>query len=161
MFSTNYHGELLYYMHLMGNRIIKYTKVPPYEHTHFCREIRNITFRKWGGGQRPFGTFPKIHPIWKRGASLSCKQKVYSRARYTTLKDDKWKKFQKFWKNISNNVWKLSSSDLPLLEMKQPVKWGLKWADIAERSFEENFIKCQNRRGTKKWRRRKTWNGNY
>ena len=23
-----------------------------------------------GGGQRSFGTFPKIHPIWKRGASL-------------------------------------------------------------------------------------------
>ena len=23
-----------------------------------------------GGGQRPFGTFPKIHPIWKRDPSL-------------------------------------------------------------------------------------------
>ena len=23
-----------------------------------------------GGGQRPFGTFPKIHPFWKGGASL-------------------------------------------------------------------------------------------
>ena len=21
-------------------------------------------FRKWGGGRRPFGIFPKIHPIW-------------------------------------------------------------------------------------------------
>ena len=81
---------------------------------------------------------------------LICEQKAYSRARYTTLRDNKWKKLQKFGKNTSNNVWKLSSSDLPLLEMKQPVKWGLKWADIAERSFEENFIKCQNRRGTKK-----------
>ena len=27
---------------------------------------------KWGGGgQRPFGTFPKIHPFWKGKASLS------------------------------------------------------------------------------------------
>ena len=24
-----------------------------------------------GGGQRPFGTFPKIHPIWKRAAPLT------------------------------------------------------------------------------------------
>ena len=23
-----------------------------------------------GGGQRPFGTFPKIHPFWKGDASL-------------------------------------------------------------------------------------------
>ena len=24
-----------------------------------------------GGGQRPFGTFPKIHPFWSGDASLS------------------------------------------------------------------------------------------
>ena len=24
-----------------------------------------------GGGQRPFGTFPKIHPFWKGQASLT------------------------------------------------------------------------------------------
>ena len=30
-----------------------------------------MIFRKWGGGsQRPFGTFPKIHPFWKGKASL-------------------------------------------------------------------------------------------
>ena len=34
-----------------------------------------MIFRKWGGGgQRPFGTFPKIHPFWKGQASLNrCK----------------------------------------------------------------------------------------
>ena len=32
MFSLFYHVEHLCYMHLMGNRIIKYTNVPPYEH---------------------------------------------------------------------------------------------------------------------------------
>ena len=26
-----------------------------------------------GGGQRPFGTFPKIHPFWSGDASLSLK----------------------------------------------------------------------------------------
>ena len=50
MFSPYFHVEHLCHMHLMGNRIIKYTKVPPYEHMHFCREKRNVTFRKWGGG---------------------------------------------------------------------------------------------------------------
>ena len=31
---------------------------------NFCREICNMIFQKlWGGGQRPFGTFPKIHPF--------------------------------------------------------------------------------------------------
>ena len=29
----------------------------------FQKKICMITFRKWGGGQKPFGTFPKIHPI--------------------------------------------------------------------------------------------------
>ena len=31
----------------------------------------NIIFQKWGGGcQRPFGIFPKNHPIWWRDPSL-------------------------------------------------------------------------------------------
>ena len=29
-----------------------------------------------GGGQRPFVTFPKIHPIWKRAPSLSSMIKI-------------------------------------------------------------------------------------
>ena len=31
------------------------------------------SFNVWGvrGNQRPFGTFPKIHPFWRCGASLS------------------------------------------------------------------------------------------
>ena len=29
-----------------------------------------MIFRKWGGGQRPVGTFPKIHPFWSCQASL-------------------------------------------------------------------------------------------
>ena len=45
----------------------------------FCREIRNMIFRKWGGGQRPFRTFPKIHPFWRRHLSLKqrCKKLQY------------------------------------------------------------------------------------
>ena len=27
-------------------------------------------FRKWLGGQRPFGSFPKTHPLWQRHPSL-------------------------------------------------------------------------------------------
>ena len=30
----------------------------------------NINFQKWGGGQRTFGTFPKIHPLMYRHPSL-------------------------------------------------------------------------------------------
>ena len=30
-----------------------------------------MIFRKWGGGQRPFGTFPKIHQFWRRHPSLT------------------------------------------------------------------------------------------
>ena len=46
---------------------------PHNEHTQFCREIRNMIFRKWwgGGGQRPFGTFPKFHLFWCAHPSLS------------------------------------------------------------------------------------------
>ena len=32
---------------------------------------KNITFRKWGGDQRPFGTLPKINPFWYCSASLT------------------------------------------------------------------------------------------
>ena len=38
------------------------------------RKILQHNFPKMrggAGGQRPFGTFPKIHPIWKRAAPLS------------------------------------------------------------------------------------------
>ena len=31
-----------------------------------------------GGGKRPFGTFPKIHPFWSGRPSLSICCKVYS-----------------------------------------------------------------------------------
>ena len=45
------------------------------EHTHFCRNFvakSSIWFSEdEGGGQRPFGTFPKIHPFWRRRLSLS------------------------------------------------------------------------------------------
>ena len=30
-----------------------------------------MIFRKWGGGQRPFGTFPKIHQFWRCHPSLT------------------------------------------------------------------------------------------
>ena len=30
----------------------------------------NMIFRKWGRGQRPFGTFLKIHPFWRRHPTL-------------------------------------------------------------------------------------------
>ena len=30
-----------------------------------------MIFWKWGGDQRPFGTFPKIHPFWEGQVSLS------------------------------------------------------------------------------------------
>ena len=37
------------------------------------RKNRNIFFRKRGGGQRPFGNFPEIHPFWYKKASLNSK----------------------------------------------------------------------------------------
>ena len=42
--------------------------------SHICnhnQKICNIIFQKWGGkGGRPFGIFPKIHPIWNVCPSL-------------------------------------------------------------------------------------------
>ena len=37
----------------------------------FPKQICNIIFRKWGGGQRPFGIFPKIHLFWGHQPSLT------------------------------------------------------------------------------------------
>ena len=39
----------------------------------FVASLKNLQYnfpKMRGGGQRLFGTFPKIHPIWKCGASL-------------------------------------------------------------------------------------------
>ena len=44
------------------------------EHTHFCRNFvaKSATWfsENEGGGQRPFGTFPKNHQFWRRHPSL-------------------------------------------------------------------------------------------
>ena len=44
---------------------------------YFGHEFRkNLHFLKmWWGGQRPFGTFPKIHPFWMCQASLNLKRR--------------------------------------------------------------------------------------
>ena len=50
----------------------------PHTSLHICNHIQlsiikicNIILRKWGGGgRRPLGFFPKIHPIWYRHPSL-------------------------------------------------------------------------------------------
>ena len=34
--------------------------------------VMNFRKNEEGGGQRLFGTFPKIHPFWRRSASLRC-----------------------------------------------------------------------------------------
>ena len=40
---------------------------------NFRKKLQHNFPKMRGGGQRPFGTFPKIHPFWKGSASLSWK----------------------------------------------------------------------------------------
>ena len=42
-------------------------------------KIRNMIFRKWGGGSKPFGTFPKIHQFWWGQASLTIKWTMHGK----------------------------------------------------------------------------------
>ena len=55
------------------------------EHTHFCRNFvakSAIWFSEnEGGGQRPFGTFPKIHPFWRRRLSYKAFAGSHGRCR--------------------------------------------------------------------------------
>ena len=44
-----------------------------YSSTISIIEIRNIIFRKWGGGRGSFGIFLKIHRIWRSHPSISPK----------------------------------------------------------------------------------------
>ena len=37
---------------------------------NFRKNLQHNFLKMRGGGQRPFGTFPKIHPFWRRSASL-------------------------------------------------------------------------------------------
>ena len=62
----------------MGGGVISDTKIYVADFCHykgyFGHEFRNKS-ATWfseneGGGQRPFGTFPKIHPFWEGDASL-------------------------------------------------------------------------------------------
>ena len=86
MFLPYYHVEHLCYMHLMGNRIIKYTK-----HTHFCRNFvaksATLFSENEGGGQRPFGTFPKIHPfrMWQASLMYMDHVQLYIESSYFSL----------------------------------------------------------------------------
>ena len=38
---------------------------------NFGKNLQHNFSKMRGGGQRPFGTFPKIHPFWKGSASLT------------------------------------------------------------------------------------------
>ena len=40
------------------------------KYMHMISGGRDHSKGQGGGGQRPFGTFPKIHPFWKGNASL-------------------------------------------------------------------------------------------
>ena len=42
---------------------------------NFGKNLQHNFPKMGGGGQRPFGTFPKIHPFWKGNVSLT---KVYA-----------------------------------------------------------------------------------
>ena len=39
-------------------------------HHEFMKKLQTKSRKRGGGGQRPFGNFPKIHPFWRRQASL-------------------------------------------------------------------------------------------
>ena len=41
---------------------------------NFRKKLQHNFPKMSGGGQRPFGTFPKIHPFWKGNASLRGKE---------------------------------------------------------------------------------------
>ena len=84
MFSPYYHVEHLCYTHLMGNRIINTQK---FLHMNICTFVAILSrnpqynFPKMRGGQRLFGTFPRVHPFWRCEASIrgcSCVNDVIS-----------------------------------------------------------------------------------
>ena len=56
-----------------------------------------------GGGQRPFGTFPKIHPFWKGKASLSWPLKT-CRAATGVLSNIDHQKKPEYWPNIDHTA---------------------------------------------------------
>ena len=47
----------------------------------------NMIFRKWGGDQRPFGIFPKIHPFWYRHSILRHELDKRMRSVYRFVED--------------------------------------------------------------------------
>ena len=54
--SKNYVADFCYYIRYFGHE--------------FQKKLQHNFPKMRGGGQRPFGTFPKIHPLWKGSASL-------------------------------------------------------------------------------------------
>ena len=57
----------------------KYTTCMVFKAVQLFKKSATWFSENEGGGQRPFGTFPKIHPFWWGGASLTL------RAKYMTL----------------------------------------------------------------------------
>ena len=52
--------------------------IPPciYATISIIKKLQHNFPQMRGGGQRPFGIFPKIHPIWQRDPSLGLKKNV-------------------------------------------------------------------------------------
>ena len=60
MFSPDYHVQLLYYNAKCISWEVESHNTQQSchnEHTHFCREIRHMIFRKWGGGSKVVWNF--------------------------------------------------------------------------------------------------------
>ena len=77
-----------------------------------------------GGGQRPFGTFPKIHQFWRRHPSLTPGVLVELHLQICTL----------FHGLPMNHSW-TSIHDLPLYCCRQLVKWWRSRSPTRQGSF--------------------------
>ena len=62
-FSEKFPIQKLYCKFPFILRIYLIVKLYQNAQTSTCTRVCNMIFRKWGGDQRLFGTFPKIHPF--------------------------------------------------------------------------------------------------
>ena len=89
------------------------------EHTHFCRTFvakSAIWFSEnEGGDQRPFGSFPKIHPFWWGEASLNQKLYISGHGENHPYNSggDEWR--GESWRTTSTRSWRVQRMGSPTL----------------------------------------------
>ena len=119
-----------------------------------------MTFQKWGGGgQRPFGNFPKFHPFWCGHPSLR-KVQTWGRVWYYLKDVFTWKTCHTYCKSIiytAVSLYLLQYISDEVMNEKFASSWGIPHLSQASYSWSRSTITNDPRKTKKHFRGRRLY----